>query len=65
MKKLALAAAFASMGSLAFAAGHGKDDVVMETEPMVVVEEAQAGSSAAGILIPLALLTVLAVAMND
>ncbi len=63
MKKLALAVAFASMGTAALAGAHAKGEVVME--PVVVVEEAAQTSSAAGILIPLMLLAVLAVASQD
>ena len=66
MKKLALAAAFAGAASTAFAGGYSapaKDVVVME--PEIVVEEAQQSSSAAGILIPLVLIALVAVAVSN
>jgi hypothetical protein len=65
MKKFALAAAFAGAASTAFAGGMSepvKDVVVME--PEIVVEEAQQGSTAAGILIPLVLLALVAAAAS-
>jgi hypothetical protein len=63
MKKLALAAAFATVGSGAMAMSHAKGEVMME--PVVVVEEAQQTSTSAGILIPLLVLVVLAAATNN
>ncbi|MGJ8546104.1 MAG: hypothetical protein ACSHWZ_11745 [Sulfitobacter sp.] len=58
MKKLALAAAFATAGTAAFA-GNLSEPVI---EAPVVVEES---SSSAGIAIPLLLLVVVAAALAD
>ncbi len=60
MKKLALAAAFAGVASTAFAGGMAP---VVEVAP-VVVEEAAAGSSASGLIIPLILVALIAVAAS-
>ena len=65
MKKLALAAAFAGAASSAWAEAHmAKGEVMVEMEPVVVVEEAQQTSSAAGIVIPLLLIAFLAAATD-
>lgn len=60
MKKFALAAAFTVAATTAFAGG--MDAPVME--PTVIVETA-AGSSTAGIIVPLALLALVIAAANS
>jgi len=63
MKKFALAAAFAGAASTAFAGNMAAP--VMEMEPVVVMEETAASSSSAGLIIPLIIIALVAVAMND
>lgn len=63
MKKIALAAAFAATASTAFAGGMAEP--VMEMAPAVIVEETAAGSSNAGLIIPLVLIALIAVAINN
>jgi len=60
MKKFAIAAAFTVAATTAFAGG--MDAPVME--PEVIVETA-AGSSAAGIIVPLVLLALVVAAANN
>jgi hypothetical protein len=62
MKKIALAAAFGLAASTAFAGN--MSEPVMEMAPVVVVEET-AGSSSAGLIIPLILIALVAAAMAD
>ncbi|MEM9522728.1 MAG: hypothetical protein AAF982_01835 [Pseudomonadota bacterium] len=59
MKKIACAAAFSLAASTAFAGSY--DDPIIE--PEIIVEETS--SSSAGILVPLALLVLLAVAVSN
>ena len=63
MKKIALAAAFAGAASTAFAGNMAAP--VMEMTPVVVMEETAAASSSAGLIIPLILLALVAVAVAD
>jgi hypothetical protein len=63
MKKIALAAAFAGAASSAFAGG--MSEPVMEMAPAVVVEETKASSSGAGLIIPLILIALVAVAVSS
>ena len=62
MKKIALAAAFGLAASTAFAGN--MSEPVMEMAPVVVMEET-AGSSSAGLIIPLILIALVAAAMAD
>lgn len=63
MKKFALAAAFAGAASTAFAGNMAEP--VMEMEPVMVMEETAASSSSAGLIIPLILVALIAVAMSE
>ncbi|WP_375279585.1 hypothetical protein [Pseudooctadecabacter sp.] len=63
MKKFALAAAFAGAASTAFAGNLAEP--VMEMEPVVVIEETAGSSSSAGLIIPLILVALIAVAMSE
>lgn len=62
MKKFALAAAIAGAASTAFAGNMAEP--VMEMEPVVVMEETAAGSSAGGLIIPLILVALIAAALS-
>jgi len=62
MKKFALAAAFAGAASSAFAGGMSAPVMVMAPTP--VVEETKASSSGAGLIIPLILIALIALAVN-
>ncbi|WP_044044324.1 hypothetical protein [Octadecabacter antarcticus] len=61
MKKFALAAAFAGAASTAFAGNISEP--IMEMAPVVVMEET-ASSSSAGLIIPLILIALIAVAVS-
>ncbi|MCF2871457.1 hypothetical protein L0664_10320 [Octadecabacter sp. G9-8] len=63
MKKFALAAAFGVAASTAFAGN--MSEPVMEMAPVVVMEETAGSSSGAGLIIPLILLALVAVAVSD
>ncbi len=63
MKKIALAAAFAGAASTAFAGG--MSEPVMEMAPAVIVEETKQASSSAGLIIPLILIALIAVAASS
>jgi len=63
MKKFALAAAFGLAASTAFAGN--MSEPVMEMAPVVVMEEAAGSSSSAGLIVPLILLALVAVAVAD
>lgn len=62
MKKIVLAAAFAGAASTAFAGNMAEP--VMEMEPVMVMEETAAGSSANGLIIPLILVAIIAAATS-
>ena len=62
MKKFALAAAFGVAASTAFAGN--MSEPVMEMAPVVVMEEA-ASSAAAGLIIPLIFLALIAAAVSN
>ena len=62
MKKFVLAAAFAGAASTAFAGN--VSEPIMEMAPVVVMEET-AGSSSAGLIIPLILVVLIAAALAD
>lgn len=62
MKKFALAAAFVGAASTAFAGNMAEP--IMEMSPVAVMEDT-AGSSAGGLIIPLILVALLAVAASD
>ena len=62
MKKIALAAAFGVAASTAFAGN--VSEPVMEMAPVVIMEET-AGSSGAGLIVPLILLALVAAALAD
>lgn len=63
MKKIALAAAFAGVTSTAFAGSMAEP--VMEMDPVIVMEDTAAGSSAGGLIVPLILVALLAAALAD
>ena len=62
MKKIALAAAIAGSASSAFAGGMAAP--VVEMTPTPIVQETKASSSSAAIIIPLILITLIALAAN-
>ncbi|SMX41291.1 hypothetical protein [Octadecabacter ascidiaceicola] len=63
MKKFALAAVLATAASTSFAGN--MSEPVMEMEPVVVMEETAGSSSSAGLIIPLVLVALIAVALAD
>ena len=63
MKKIALAAAFGLAASTAFAGN--MSEPVMEMAPVVVMEETAGSSSGAGLIIPLILVALIAVALSE
>ena len=60
MKKIVLAAAFASIASTAFAGG--MSEPMMEMDPVVIVEESGSSSSGTGAIVALILVALLAAA---
>ncbi|WP_420861820.1 hypothetical protein [Algirhabdus cladophorae] len=62
MKKIVLAAAFATAASTAFAGN--MEEPMMEMEPEMIVEETT-GSSAGGIILPLMAILLLAAAASS
>jgi len=63
MKKIVLAAVLAGTGSLAIAGG--LDAPIMQAAPEVILEEPSRSSSGAGLIIPLILVALVLVAMQD
>ena len=63
MKKFALAAVLATAASTSFAGN--MSEPVMEMAPVVVMEETAGSSSSAGLIIPLVLVAMIAVALAD
>jgi len=63
MKKFALAAVLATAASTSFAGN--MSEPVMEMAPVVVMEETAGSSSSAGLIIPLVLVALIAVALAD
>ena len=62
MKKLVLAAALAGLASAGFAGS--PEPAMVEMAPVVVMEETAASSSSAGLIIPLILVALLAIAAS-
>ena len=63
MKKFALAAVLATTASTSFAGNVSAP--VIETAPAVIIEETAGSSSSAGLIIPLILVALIAVALAD
>lgn len=63
MKNIALAAVLATTASTAFAGN--MSEPVMEMAPVVIMEDTASSSSSAGLIVPLILLALVAVALAD